>query len=57
MLEGHGWGNDWLGARGHHLCLIDTIFYFFFFLGGGEREEQGNMAIYFKGTLENNLLF
>ena len=60
MLAGHGWGKDWLGAHGHYLCLIDTIFYFFFIFwrgGGGRREEQGNMAIYFKGTLENNLLF
>ena len=29
-------GKAWLRARGHHLCLTDTIF---FFLGGGE---QGN---------------
>ena len=34
-------GNAWLRARGHHLCLTDTIFFsFFFFLGGGR--EQGN---------------
>ena len=31
-------GKAWLMARGHHLCLTDTIF-FFFFWGGGE---QGN---------------
>ena len=29
-------GKAWLRARGHHLCLTDTIFFFFFFLGGGE---------------------
>ena len=23
-------GKDWLRARGHHLCLTDTIFYFIF---------------------------
>ena len=33
-------GKAWLRARGHHLCLTDTIFFFFFFFfwGGG----QGN---------------
>ena len=25
----------WYRARGHHLCLTDTIFFFFFFLEGG----------------------
>ena len=37
-----------------------SSFFFFFFLvggGGGVGEEQGNMAIYFKRTLENNSLF
>ena len=47
-------GKAWLRARGHHLCLTDTIF-FFFFLGGGEG--AGKLAFYFKGTLENNSLF
>ena len=28
-------GKAWLRARGHHLCLTDTIFFFFFFGGGG----------------------
>ena len=28
-------GKAWLRARGHHLCLTDTIFFFF---GGGGRE-------------------
>ena len=49
-------GKAWLRARGHHLCLTDTIFFFFFFLGwggGGARE----LAFYFVGTLENNSLF
>ena len=41
----------WHRARGHHLCLIDTIFFFF---GGGGAEE---LAFYFVGTLENNSLF
>ena len=40
-------GKDWLRARGHHLCFTVTIFW----------GEQENMAIYFKGTLENNSLF
>ena len=39
-------GKAWLRARGHHLCLTDTIFFFFFFffffLGGGGGVEQGN---------------
>ena len=46
-------GKAWLRARGHHLCLTDTIFFFFF--GGGEG--AGELAFYFKGTLENNSLF
>ena len=46
-------GNAWLRARGHHLCLTDTIF--FFFLGGGEG--AGELAFYLKGTLENNSSF
>ena len=59
-------GKDWLRAWGHHLCLTYTIFQFFFFFfffffwgggGGGGGEGAGNMAIYFKGTLENNSLF
>ena len=31
MGEDGARGKDWLRARGHHLCLTDTIFYFFFF--------------------------
>ena len=44
----------WLRARGHHLCLTDTIF---FFWGGGGGGGAGELAFYFKGTLENNSLF
>ena len=47
-------GKAWLRARGHHLCLTDTIF---FFWGGGGWEGAGELAFYFKGTLENNSLF
>ena len=47
-------GKAWLRARGHHLCLTDTIF---FFLGGGGGRGAGELAFYFKGTLENNSLF
>ena len=51
---------DWLMPRGI-ICVLQTqfssffFFFFFFFFGGGG--EQGNMAIYFKGTLENDSLF
>ena len=51
-------GKAWLRARGHHLCLTDTIFFFFlffFFCGGGGG--AGELAFYFVGTLENNSLF
>ena len=27
---------DWLRARGHHLCLTNTIFYGFFFILKGD---------------------
>ena len=61
MGEDGARSKDWLSARGHHLCLTDTIFYFFFRGGGGGgrggRERQGNMAIYVKGLMENNSLF
>ena len=30
MGEDGARGKDWLRARGHHLCLTDTIFYFSF---------------------------
>ena len=46
-------GKAWLRARGHHLCLTDT----FFFEGGGGCGGAGELAFYFKGTLENNSLF
>ena len=47
---------DWLTARGHHLCLTDTICYLFFsfFVLGGTAGEHGHLL---KGTLENNSLF
>ena len=43
MGEDGARGKDWLRARGHNLCLTDTIFnlfiiflfFFFFFFGGG----------------------
>ena len=49
-------GKDWLRA-GDITCVFQTQFSSFFFFGGGRGGEQGNMAIYFKGTLENNSLF
>ena len=50
-------GKAWLRARGHHLCLTDTIFFFFFGGGGGGGGGAGELAFYFVGTLENNSLF
>ena len=52
-------GKAWLRARGHHLCLTDTIFFlfFFFFFFGGGGGGAGELAFYFVGTLENNSLF
>ena len=51
-------GKAWLRARGHHLCLTDTIFFFFLWGGGGGGGRgAGELAFYFKGTLENNSLF
>ena len=41
-----GRGKDWLRARGHHVCLTDTIFlvfFFFFFWGGGGAGEHGHL--------------
>ena len=50
MGMGEG-GRTGLGLGGI-TCVLQTQF--FFFGGGGG---QGNMAIYFKGTLETNSLF
>ena len=53
-------------GHGDITCVLHTQFssfffsFSFFFLGGGGGgggEGAGNMAIYFKGTLENNSLF
>ena len=46
-------GKDWLRARGGITCVLQTQFSSFLGGGGG----QGNMVVYFKGTLENNSLF
>ena len=35
-------GKAWLRARGHHLCLTDTIFFFCLRGGGGVGGEQEN---------------
>ena len=35
-------GKAWLRARGHHLCLTDTIF---FFLGGGGSRGTGLLLL------------
>ena len=48
------------------ICVLQTQFSFLFFVffffgggggGGGGRGGAGELALYFKGTLENNLLF
>ena len=50
-------GKAWL-RHGGIICVLQTQFSFFFFLGGGgEWEGAGELAFYFKGTLENNSLF
>ena len=41
-------------GHGSITCVLQTQFSSLFLFGGGE---QGNMPIYFKGTLENNSLF
>ena len=41
MGEDGARSKDWLSARGHHLCLTDTIFYFFFRGGGGGAGGKG----------------
>ena len=55
-----------LGHGGIITCVLQTqfsSFFFFFFCsfnvcwGGGGVGGQGNMAIFFKGTLESNSLF
>ena len=57
MVEGHGWGmgkgvKPGLG-HGGIICVLQTQFSFFFWGGEG----AGELAFYFKGTLENNSLF
>ena len=45
-------------GHGGIICVLQTQFSFFFFLGGGGGEGgAGELAFYFKGTLENNSLF
>ena len=46
-------------GHGGITCALQTQFssFFVFFFGGGRGGRQWNMAIYFKGTLENNSLF
>ena len=44
-------------GHGGIICVLQTqISVFYFFLGGGGRG-AGELAFYFKGTLENNSLF
>ena len=43
--------------RGGIICVLQTRFSFFFLKGGGGEEGAGELAFYFKGTLENNSLF
>ena len=45
-----------LGHRGI-ICVLQTQFFFFFLGGGGGGGGAGELAFYFKGTLENNSLF
>ena len=43
-------------GHGGIICVLQTQFSFFFCGGGGGRG-AGELAFYFKGTLENNSLF
>ena len=50
-------GKPGLG-HGGIICVLQTQFSFFFLGGGGGRGGgAGELAFYFKGTLENNSLF
>ena len=42
-------------GHGSIICVLQTQFSFFFWGGGGGG--AGELAFYFKGTLENNSLF
>ena len=45
-------------GHGGIICVLQTQFsFFFFFWGGGGGGGAGELAFYFKGTLENNSLF
>ena len=45
-------------GHGGIICVLQTQFsFFFFFFGGGGGGGAGELAFYFKGTLENNSLF
>ena len=43
--------------HGGIICVLQTQFSFFLWGGGGGRGGAGELAFYFKGTLENNSLF
>ena len=46
-------------GHGGIICVLETQFSFFFFWGGGGGGGRGagELAFYFKGTLENNYYF
>ena len=44
-------------GHGGIICVLQTQFSFFFFWGGGGGRGAGELAFYFKGTLDNNSLF
>ena len=54
VMGGHGASVRTGLGHGGITCVLPTQFssLFVFFFGGGGGGEQGNMAIYFKGTLE-----
>ena len=44
-------------GHGGIICVLQTQFSSLFFFGGGGGRGAGELAFYFKGTLENNSLF
>ena len=57
MGEDGARGKDWLRARGHHLCLTDTIFYFFLFFFFYSRSGWESLAGYYRSRMQKGTSF